>query len=154
MNDLDRRSRAGLLGWLGDPPRAMYWHMLANEETMNRNTYLGKAAWLAIGIYEMACPHGAMLCEVLDDHITRQPILMRGIIFYTALHAANLLPQRYDLIYQLAVRLHHDRSMRLRRIRMRSPKGPHVSRTDQPQPDISNRRLRNSQILATINLRS
>lgn len=107
MNDLDRRSSIGLPSWLGNPPRAMYWHMLANEETMNRNTYLGKAAWLVIGIYEVLCPNGAMLCEVLDSHIARQPLLMRAIIFYTALHAANLLPERYDVIYQTAKRMRH-----------------------------------------------
>lgn len=65
---------------------------------------VGEIAWLTILGYEFRCPPGQMLCQILDPFITRHPILSRALILYTALHMANMLDERVDVYYQLAVR--------------------------------------------------
>lgn len=66
----------------------------------------GDVAWALIVAYEIGCPSGELLCESFDRRITRHPILTRLVIFYTSLHVANMLPTRFDLIYQVAVLFH------------------------------------------------
>lgn len=64
-----------------------------------------KRAWAAIGLgvlaYELACPQGELLSEGADVAVTGHPYLTRAAIGITALHLANIIPERYDPIHQL-----------------------------------------------------
>ena len=47
-------------------------------------------------------PAGRMLSEAFDRRITRHPWLTRALIAYTAMHCANLLPEKLDIYHQAA----------------------------------------------------
>ena len=66
----------------------------------------GEIAWLVIIAYEVVCPRGELLSEVLDRHL---PVGARyhraatlAVIAYTAAHCSNLLPERADVYLMLA----------------------------------------------------
>lgn len=61
-----------------------------------------KQAWalLAAGVfsYEIYCKDGELLSEAVDHWLVSRPILTRTIIAAFALHLANALPMRYDVV--------------------------------------------------------
>lgn len=57
-------------------------------------------AWGAILAYEMVAPPGELLSEGADRSLSRYPILTRVAIGVTALHLANLLPEKYDPLHR------------------------------------------------------
>ena len=61
-----------------------------------------KQAWalLATGVlsYEFYCKDGELLSEGVDRWLLSRPILTRAVIAALALHLANAVPVRYDLV--------------------------------------------------------
>lgn len=57
-------------------------------------------AWALIGVgvlaYEIACPEGELLSEGVDRALERHPKATVAAIGITALHLANLIPERLD----------------------------------------------------------
>ena len=67
----------------------------------------GDWAWIAITLYEVACPKNEMLSEAMDRYLVRHPRMRRiplveAFAFYTCFHCINRLPPRYDLFYWAA----------------------------------------------------
>lgn len=64
-------------------------------------------AWLAIGagvvVYEFAAPEGELLSEGVDRYLSRRPWTTRVVVAGLALHLLNLIPQRFDPLYRIAV---------------------------------------------------
>lgn len=64
----------------------------------------GDKAWQVIlggvAIYEMVCPKGELLSESADRFLERHQRLGKALIYYTAAHIANDLPDRGDLFHQ------------------------------------------------------
>jgi hypothetical protein len=61
-----------------------------------------KQAWglLAAGVfsYEISCREGELLSECVDKWLVSKPMLTRIVIAALALHLANAVPARYDLV--------------------------------------------------------
>ena len=57
-------------------------------------------AWTFIVTYEVLAREGELLSNAFDD--TKRPWLTRAAIIYTALHCANLLPERLDIYARTA----------------------------------------------------
>ena len=61
-----------------------------------------KQAWalLATGVlsYEFYCKDGELLSECVDRWLLSRPILTRAVIAALALHLANAVPVRYDIV--------------------------------------------------------
>jgi hypothetical protein len=61
-----------------------------------------KQAWLllAAGVfsYEIYCKDGELLSDGVDEWLVSKPVLTRAIIAALALHLANALPVRYDVV--------------------------------------------------------
>lgn len=60
-------------------------------------------AWAALGVgvaaYEVMCPKGETLSEGVDRALERHPAARAatiGLIAVTAMHLANILPERFD----------------------------------------------------------
>lgn len=66
------------------------------------------AAWASIGagvaLYDWLCPQGEQLSERFDQWLERPATraVALGITAMTALHLANMLPERLDPIHQLS----------------------------------------------------
>jgi len=56
-------------------------------------------------VYDLRCPPGGTISEVTDKLIEKHPVATRIAIGATALHLANLLPQRVDIIHQAFKRI-------------------------------------------------
>jgi hypothetical protein len=61
-----------------------------------------KHAWTSLAVvvmaYEIACSEGELLSEGVDKWLAANPILTRSVIAALALHLANALPVRFDLV--------------------------------------------------------
>ncbi len=65
----------------------------------------GVTMWSFLGgavlAYELLCPAGDTLSEVVDRGIVKHPVLTIGAIGVTAAHLANILPGRFDPYHKL-----------------------------------------------------
>jgi|GEM_PF-2060177 len=61
-----------------------------------------RQAWalIAAGVlgYEVVCKDGQLLSQCVDEWLASNPILTRAAIAALALHLANALPERYDVV--------------------------------------------------------
>lgn len=57
-------------------------------------------AWGAIVAYEAIAPEGQLLSEGADRAILKYPVATKLAIGVTALHLANLIPDRFDPLHQ------------------------------------------------------
>lgn len=68
----------------------------------------GELAWAGIVAYEILCPKGELLSEVLDRLMPvrhpRKCIAVRAFIVYTAAHCANILDPKFDIYQWLAAK--------------------------------------------------
>jgi hypothetical protein len=66
-------------------------------QTMN-----ARQAWalIAAGVlgYEVVCKDGQLLSQCVDEWLASSPILTRAAIAALALHLANAVPERYDVV--------------------------------------------------------
>lgn len=58
------------------------------------------ALGVGISLYELVCPPNEMISHGFDRMIDKHPVATRVAIGYTALHLANLLPEKLDLFSQ------------------------------------------------------
>lgn len=77
---------------------------------------LGAKAWAALGLgilaYEGLCPDGELLSEQCDRWLESYPVSTRAAIAVVALHLANGLPDRFDLVHWVGVGLRRPASAR------------------------------------------
>lgn len=71
----------------------------------------GDSAWIAILGYEMAAPQGELLSEAMDRYRRAHPWIVAVAISYGYLHLMRVIPERYDLLTQLAIRVRRCASM-------------------------------------------
>jgi hypothetical protein len=55
--------------------------------------------------YDLLCEPGGTFSEVADKAIDRHPIATRVAIGAVALHVANMIPERYDIVTQAFKRI-------------------------------------------------
>lgn len=63
-------------------------------------------AWLTLAagvvVYESQAAEGELLSNAVDRYLLRHPWLVRFVIFATAAHLANAIPDRWDIYHRVA----------------------------------------------------
>jgi hypothetical protein len=72
-----------------------------------RLVHYGDLAWLAIVAYDLTVPDDEQLCGAVDRWSLHHKWVTRAVIAYVALHVADLLPRRYDILNHVANVLRH-----------------------------------------------
>lgn len=68
---------------------------------------MAERAWgilaAAVVVYEVAATEDELLSSAVDRWLTRRPILTHAAVVITAAHLLNLIPQRVDPFYNVAI---------------------------------------------------
>jgi hypothetical protein len=72
-----------------------------------RLIHYGDLAWLIIAAYDLTVSDEEQLCGRVDSWSLHHKWVTRSVIAYVALHVADLLPQRYDVLNWIANVLRH-----------------------------------------------